>query len=79
MLLYQALKCLSGSVRVTHALKDVKFWDEAAEDDSDYGSDYDSLNIGELQPPCELPTTIGTCIRWPTTLVDRGDEAGSGP
>jgi hypothetical protein len=41
---------------VTHALKDDKLRDEHVDYDSNYGSDYDSLNIGEAPPPSAFPT-----------------------
>lgn len=74
MLVYQALRRLTGSVRVTHALDDHLLEEQRA--DFNYGSDHEGLNIGEAQPPYASPATIGRCIRGPITLDGLDEDAG---
>ena len=71
MLVYQALKRLTGSVKVTHALDDHLFRDDRIEypEDGNPGADTDATH-----PSYASPATIGTSIRGPIALDGLGED-----
>lgn len=70
MLVYQALKHLTGSVKVTHALDDHLFWEDRAEylENEDEGE-----TTSATQPSYASLATIGTAIWSPITVDGCGD------
>ncbi|KAL2132141.1 hypothetical protein VTI74DRAFT_4147 [Chaetomium olivicolor] len=58
MFVYQALKQVTGSVRVTHVLDDHLF-----QEDLSYYPEDEGRKTGTSQPPYAIPATIGTEIR----------------
>jgi hypothetical protein len=75
MLVYQALKRLTGSVKVTHALDDHLYWEDLAEDSEkeDEGGTASTSPTQVTQPSYARLATIGTSIWRPITVDGCGD------
>jgi hypothetical protein len=79
MLVYQALKRLTGSVKVTHALDDHAFQEWRLDCDENGRDDENGKEDENPELPHATPTTIGTSILGPITWTDYEEDGHPAP